>query len=105
MHLRNRWHGHAVRALPARRRDHGAHARVRERVVDVAEAVGVVPGESEGTKQEAITATRALCGYRVRRVEEFSSDPELAARIPRECERAGGRVWWWVPRAWGGEDG
>src|SRR5688500_14845172 len=57
---------------------------------------------AEGTKQEAITATRALCGYRVRRVEEFS-DPELAARVPRECERAGGRVWWWVPRSWDGE--
>lgn len=54
---------------------------------------------ADGTKEEAVTATRALSGFRVRRVEEFT-DPELAARIPRECERAGGRVWWWVPRTW-----
>lgn len=55
----------------------------------------------EGTKDEAVTATRALSGFRVRRVEEFA-DASVAARIPRECERAGGNVWWWVPRSWDG---
>lgn len=53
----------------------------------------------DGTKDEAVTATRALSGFRVRRVEEVP-DPALAARIPHECERAGGNGWWWVPRAW-----
>ena len=49
----------------------------------------------QGTKQEAILATRRLCGYRVARLEEFS--PERQEVIRRTCERAWGNVWYWVP--------
>lgn len=48
-----------------------------------------------GTKQEAVLATRRLCGYRVPRVEEFSPDGQELIR--RTCERAWGIVWHWVP--------
>jgi hypothetical protein len=49
----------------------------------------------QGTKQEAILATRRLCGYRIARLEEFS--PERQAVVRRTCERAWGSVWYWVP--------
>jgi hypothetical protein len=48
-----------------------------------------------GTKAEAVSATRALCGYRVARIEEFP--PEEQPRIKATCARAGG-VFYWVPR-------
>jgi hypothetical protein len=50
-----------------------------------------------GTKREAILATRRLCGFRVARLEEFSSDRQEVIR--RTCERAWGSVWYWVPEA------
>jgi HEAT repeat protein len=50
-----------------------------------------------GTKQEAVIATRRLCGYRVARLEEFPPDEQPAIR--RTCERAWGDVWYWVPEA------
>jgi hypothetical protein len=59
---------------------------VRELLRDVVE---------HGTKQEAVLATRRLCGYRVARVEEFSLDRQ--DEIRRTCERAWGSVWYWVP--------
>jgi hypothetical protein len=48
-----------------------------------------------GTKQEAVIATRRLCGYRVARLEEFPA--ERQQEIRRTCERAWGQVWYWVP--------
>ena len=49
-----------------------------------------------GTKEEAVSATRALCGYRVARLEEFP--PSEQATIKATCDPAGGRVFYWVPR-------
>jgi hypothetical protein len=49
----------------------------------------------QGTKQEAILATRRLCGYRVARLEEFP--PERQDVVRRTCERAWGTVWYWIP--------
>jgi hypothetical protein len=49
------------------------------------------------TKREAILATRRLCGFRVARLEEFSSDRQDVIR--RTCERAWGSVLYWVPEA------
>jgi len=48
-----------------------------------------------GSKQEAVIATRRLCGYRVARLEEFPR--ERRNEIRRTCERAWGQVWFWVP--------
>jgi HEAT repeat protein len=48
-----------------------------------------------GTKAEAVSATRALCGYRVARIDEFP--PEEQPRIKTTCARAGG-VFYWVSR-------
>jgi hypothetical protein len=50
-----------------------------------------------GTKDEAVTATRALCGFRVAHIGEFR-DPNDRRRIERTCARAAGRVFYWVPR-------
>ncbi|MGH9170592.1 MAG: hypothetical protein ACRD0Z_06940 [Acidimicrobiales bacterium] len=48
----------------------------------------------EGTKDEAVAASRRLSGWRVARLEEF---PPAARRdIERTCERAFGQVWYWV---------
>jgi hypothetical protein len=49
-----------------------------------------------GTKAEAVTATRTLCGYRVARIDEF--DPPEQRRIKNTCARAGGDFFYWVPR-------
>jgi HEAT repeat protein len=48
-----------------------------------------------GTKQEAVIATRRLCGFRVARLEEFPA--ERQGEIRRTCEQAWGQVWYWVP--------
>ena len=49
-----------------------------------------------GTKEEAVSATRALCGFRVARIEEY--EPGEQRRIKETCARAGGDVYYWVPR-------
>ena len=49
-----------------------------------------------GTKAEAVSATRALCGFRVARIEEY--EPGEQRRIKATCARAGGNVYYWVPR-------
>jgi HEAT repeat protein len=49
-----------------------------------------------GTKAEAVSATRALCGYRVARIDEF--DPAEQRRVKETCARARGEFFYWVPR-------
>ena len=49
-----------------------------------------------GTKAEAVSATRALCGYRVAHVEEFPVDER--PRVKATADRASGDLWYWVPR-------
>ena len=50
-----------------------------------------------GTKEEAVLATRALCGFRV---IHLGGIPETAERrrIAQTCVPAWGRVFYWVPR-------
>jgi hypothetical protein len=48
-----------------------------------------------GTREEAVLATRRLCGLRVVRLEPLA--PALQAKIKQTCERAYGQVWWWAP--------
>jgi HEAT repeat protein len=45
---------------------------------------------SEGSKDEAVAATRRLCGYRVAHHAELTDD------VRRRAEAAHGRVWFWV---------
>jgi hypothetical protein len=62
------------------------HDRVRELLQDIVD---------HGTREEAVLATRRLCGLRVVRLEPLP--PELQAKIKQTCERAWGQVWWWAP--------
>ncbi len=50
-----------------------------------------------GSKDEAVTATRALCGFRV--INLAGIPPAERKRIAQTCELAWGRVMYWVPRA------
>jgi hypothetical protein len=52
----------------------------------------------EGTKEEAVMATRALCGYRVVHIDILESDKATQERIRETCEIALGRAWYWVKR-------
>ena len=49
-----------------------------------------------GSKQEAVDATRALCGYKV--VNLGSLPAAERRRVAQTAEPAGGRVFFWVPR-------
>jgi hypothetical protein len=49
-----------------------------------------------GTKDEAVSATRALCGFRVARIDEY--EPDEQRRIKDTCARAAGSFFYWVPR-------
>lgn len=53
----------------------------------------------DGTKAEAIMATRALCGYRVIHIDSFAYDKAVQKRILQTCEQAAGRMFYWMPRA------
>lgn len=53
----------------------------------------------DGTKAEAIMATRALCGYRVIHIDSFAHDKAVQKRILQTCELAAGRMFYWIPRA------
>ena len=57
-----------------------------------------------GSKEEAVRATRALCGFKVVNLAVYS-DPEERKRVARECDLAGGRAWFWVPRERDGGEG
>lgn len=52
-----------------------------------------------GTKAEAIMATRALCGYRVIHINMFENDKSAQRHILQTCELAAGRMWYWITRA------
>jgi HEAT repeat protein len=51
----------------------------------------------EGTREQAVMATRALCGYRVVNIGVF--DKEERRRIVQTSEVAAGRVFYWVERS------
>ncbi len=50
-----------------------------------------------GTREEAIAATRALCGYRVINIGSIT-DVEKRAEIRANCEVAFGEVFYWIRR-------
>ena len=52
----------------------------------------------DGSKDEAVMATRALCGYRVIHLGAFEGAPDIQSRIKQTCEVAAGRVYYWVKR-------
>jgi hypothetical protein len=52
-----------------------------------------------GTKAEAIMATRALCGYRVVHIGVFENDKTAQRHIIQTCELAAGRMFYWITRA------
>ena len=66
-----------VALLRARRLDDGTAAVLRDFVAD-------------GTKDEAVAATRRLCGFRIERREILTDEERQAS------ERAWGDVWYWV---------
>jgi hypothetical protein len=51
-----------------------------------------------GTKTEAIMATRALCGYRVVHIGVFEHDVDAQQQVMRTCELAAGRMYYWITR-------
>jgi hypothetical protein len=51
-----------------------------------------------GTKDEAVMATRALCGYRVVNLGHFETGSAVQKYVIETCEIAAGRVWYWVKR-------
>ncbi len=52
-----------------------------------------------GSKAEAIMATRALCGYRVIHIGIFENDKAVQRHIMHSCELAAGRMFYWITRA------
>ncbi len=52
----------------------------------------------DGSKEEAVMATRALCGYRVIHLGAFEGAPDIQSQIKQTCEVAAGRVYYWVKR-------
>ena len=51
-----------------------------------------------GTKEEAVMATRALCSYRVVRIDKFDSAPAIQDHVRQTCEVALGRAFYWMKR-------
>ncbi len=52
---------------------------------------------ANGTREEAVMATRALCGFRVANLGEFGST-RVRKYVMHSCELAAGRVMYWVRR-------
>ncbi len=52
----------------------------------------------DGTKEEAVMATRGLCGYRVISLGAFENDRATQRQIKETCEPAAGRVYYWMKR-------
>jgi hypothetical protein len=50
-----------------------------------------------GSKEEAVWATRALCGFKVVNLGEFSKET-TRNEVARSCERAAGKVFYWIHR-------
>ncbi|MEM7030802.1 MAG: hypothetical protein AAF629_14645 [Chloroflexota bacterium] len=53
---------------------------------------------AHGSKEEAVMATRALCGYRVIHIVEFEGHPLLIKQVEQTCEVAAGRTYYWIKR-------
>lgn len=51
-----------------------------------------------GSKEEAVMATRALCGFRVANLGQFAAHGAVQHYVTATCELAAGRVWYWVKR-------
>ena len=51
-----------------------------------------------GTKDEAVMATRALCGFRVVNLGQFERSNPAQRYVVDNCDIAAGRVWYWVKR-------
>ncbi|MBZ0297471.1 MAG: hypothetical protein K8L99_33245 [Anaerolineae bacterium] len=51
-----------------------------------------------GSKAEAIMATRALYGYRVVHIDQLSHNPAAQRDVLQSCELAAGRVFYWITR-------
>ena len=51
-----------------------------------------------GTKDEAVMATKALCGYRVIHLGAFENNKPMLRYITNNCELAGGRMFYWMKR-------
>ena len=54
---------------------------------------------TNGSKEEAVMATRALCGFRVMNLGSVDNHPAAKEYVAAHCDIAAGRVWYWVPRA------
>lgn len=67
--------------------------------MDLTEEVEALLSEfvKEGTREEAVMATRALCGYRVVNIGVF--DKEERKNVVQANERAAGRVFYWIKRS------
>lgn len=53
---------------------------------------------TNGSKVEAVMATRALCGFRVVHIGNFEGNREAEARIKQTCDIAHGRMYYWISR-------
>jgi HEAT repeat protein len=53
---------------------------------------------TNGTKAEAIMATRALCGYRVIHIDMFENNKAIQRHVKQSCELAAGRMFYWITR-------
>lgn len=51
-----------------------------------------------GSKDEAVMATRALSGFRVVHIDVFEEDREAEARVKQIGEIAHGRMYYWISR-------
>jgi hypothetical protein len=51
-----------------------------------------------GTKDEAVMATRALCGYRVVNLGQLETNPAVRRYVTESCDIAAGSVLYWVKR-------
>lgn len=53
----------------------------------------------DGSKEEAVMATRALSGYRVIHIGVFEDDRATQQHITQTCDLAAGRMFYWITRA------
>lgn len=65
-------------------------ALLRARTLDEGTSAVLRDFVANGTKDEAVAATRRLCGYRVERREVLTED------VRQTAERAWGELWYWV---------
>lgn len=70
-------------------------------MLDLSEHVETLLKEfvKNGSKAEAVMATRALCGYRVVHIDAFAHDKKMQKQIMHNGELAAGRVFYWIKRS------